>query len=122
MVMAPISSRIIAEAAVRRDVTSFDCVFVTPKIERGAASDGSADITLPVAANTLTELSGRSDTELDGLVGNGFARKVFRPYRIPHQRPRVRPAVQVDPTDTAAERMAAVVRRSPDAQQRFRDL
>ena len=109
MVMAPISSRIVAEAAVRRDVTSFDCIFVTPKIERGAASDGSADITLPIAANTLTELSGRSDTELDGLVGNGFARKVFdlieartsvRVFALPFE---------VDPTDTAAERMAKVV-------------
>lgn len=109
MVMAPISSRIIAEAAVRRDVTSFDCVFVTPKIERAPAADGSDDITLPIAANTLTELTGRSDTELDGLVGNGFARKVFdlieartsvRVFALPFE---------VDTTDTAVERMAKVV-------------
>ena len=109
MVMAPISSRIIAEAAVRRDVTSFDCVFITPKIERGAASDGSDDLTIPIAANTLTELSGRSDTELDGLIGNGFARQVFDYIEA---RTSVRVFVlpfEVDTTDTAAERMAKVV-------------
>lgn len=109
MVMAPISSQIIAEAAVVREVTSFDCVFVTPKIERAAAADGSDDITLPVAANTLTELSGRSNTDLDGLIGNGFARKV---YDFIEARTSVRVFIlpfAVDTTDTQAERLAKVV-------------